>query len=117
MRRSPMSKRNLVLCLSAVLLTGVAALAQMTPWMQWTFLPAKTMDEIIGESSGENAWKAIMETGGYDKVRPAAEYGPASLFHETRFFLDKFKEYGIAGAEVVRYPSGTAWNGVKGELW
>jgi hypothetical protein len=75
------------------------------------------MDEIIGESSGENAWHAIMETGGYDKVRPASEYGPTSIFHETKFYLDKLKEYGLPGAEVNRYPGQPTWNGVKGELW
>jgi aminopeptidase YwaD len=112
-----MSKRTLLLSIAALLFCGVAALAQMTPWLQWTFLSGPVMDEIVGESSGENAWKAIMETGGYDKVRPASEYGPSSMFHETKFFLDKFKEYGIPGAEVARYPGGTAWNGIKGELW
>lgn len=112
-----MAKRTVLLFLAAVLSVGAIAVAQMTPWLQWTFLASSVMDEIIGESSGENAWKAIMETGGYDKVRPASEYGPSSMFHETKFFLDKFKEYGIPGAEVARYPGGTAWNGIKGELW
>jgi aminopeptidase YwaD len=113
-----MSKRT-ILSIAAILFFGAMALAQMTPWLQWTFLPAKIMDEIVGESSGENAWKAIMETGGYDKVRPASEYGLSSMFHETRFFLDKFKEYGIPGAEVARYGDGKSmtWNGIKGELW
>jgi hypothetical protein len=112
-----MSKRTLLLSLSAVLFFGAITVAQMMPWLQWTLLPSNIMDEIIGESSGENAWHAIMETGGYDKVRPASEYGPTSMFHETRFYLDKLKEYGLAGAEVNRYPGQPTWNGVKGELW
>lgn len=112
-----MSKRTLLLSLSAILFFGAITVAQMTPWLQWTLLPSNIMDEIIGESSGENAWHAIMETGGYDKVRPASEYGPTSMFHETRFYLDKLKEYGLAGAEVNRYPGQPTWNGVKGELW
>jgi len=114
-----MLKRTVLLSVTAVLFLGVVVLAQMTPWMQWTFLPAKIMNEIVGESSGENAWKAIMETGGYDKVRPASEYGLSSMFHETRFFLEKFKEYAIPGAEVARYGDGKSmtWNGIKGELW
>jgi aminopeptidase YwaD len=112
-----MAKRTLLFALVTILFLGVVALAQMTPTLQWTFLPSNIMNEIIGESSGENAMHAIMETGGYDKVRPASEYGPSSMFHETKYFLDKFKEYGIPGTEVARYPGGTAWNGVKGELW
>ncbi len=112
-----MTKRTLLLSLVTILFFGVIALAQMTPWLQWTFLASNIMDEIIGESSGENAVHAIMETGGYDHIRPASEYGPSTMFHETKYYLDKFKEYGIPGAEVARYPGGTAWNGIKGELW
>jgi aminopeptidase YwaD len=112
-----MTKRTLLFSLTIVLSLGAGALAQMTPWLQWTFLPDSIMDEIIGESSGENAWHAIMETGGYDKIRPKSEYGPQSMFHETKFYLDKLKEYSIPGVEVVRYPGGNTWNGVKGELW
>jgi len=112
-----MTKRTLLLTLAAILLLGAIAAAQMTPWMQWTLLPQAIVDEIIGESSGENAWYAIMETGGYDKDRTASEYGPSSMFHETAFYLEKLKEYGLPGVELARYPGGTTWDGVKGELW
>ncbi len=119
-----MTKRTLLFSLAAMAFLGVVAMAQMTPWLQWTFLQQNIMDEIIGESSGENAWYAVMETGGYDKDRPASEYGPSSMFHETRFYLDKVKEYGMSGVELARYnspsPSGsqaTTWDAVKGELW
>ncbi|MBM3791235.1 MAG: hypothetical protein FJW35_12930, partial [Acidobacteria bacterium] len=110
-----MSKRLLLLILAGCLGLSAVALAQMTPWLQWTFLPRSIMDEIVGEASGENAWKAIMETGGYDKNRPKSEY--ESMFYETRFFLEKMKEYGLPGAELVRYPGGSTWDGIKGELW
>lgn len=89
--------------------------AQMTPWLQWTFLPDRIVNEIVGEVSGENAWNMIMETGGYDKDRPASEY--ETMFHETRFYLEKLKDYNLAGAEVVRFPGGETWDAVKGELW
>jgi aminopeptidase YwaD len=112
-----MSKRTLLFSLAAILFLGAFALAQMTPWLQWTFLPQSIMNEIVGESSGENAWYAIMETGGYDKDRPASEYGPNSMFHETRFYLDKIKEYGFSNVELARYPGGSTWDAVKGELW
>ena len=112
-----MVKRTLLLSLAVFLFLGVIAFAQMTPWMQWTFLPQNFMDEIIGESSGENAWYAIMETGGYDKDRPASEYGPNSMFHETKFYLDKIKEYGFSNVELARYPGNPTWDAVKGELW
>jgi len=110
-----MLKRIIFSCLLVSACLAGLALGQMTPWMQWTFLPQNLMDEIIGEASGENAWYAIMETGGYDKNRPASEY--ESMFYETKFYLDKMKEYKLAGAELVRFPGGTTWDGVKGELW
>lgn len=112
-----MRKWRAFLFLAATLFAASLAPAQMTPWLQWTFLPRSIMDEIIGESSGENAWKAIMETGGYDKDRPASEYGPDSMFYETAFFLAKLKEYNLPGVELVRFPSGPTWDAVKGELW
>jgi hypothetical protein len=73
------------------------------------------MAEIIGEASGENAWKMIMETGGYDKDRTAEQF--ASNLHETQFYYDLAKAYGLSGVEIVRFPSGTTWDAVKGELW
>ena len=48
--------------------------AQMTPWLQWTLLPKAQVAEIVGEASGENAWKMIMETGGYDKDRTPEQF-------------------------------------------
>jgi hypothetical protein len=89
--------------------------SQITPWLQWTLLPDTSMNEIIGEASGENAWHMIIETGGYDKDRLAPEY--ADMFYETKFFLNKMKEYGLPGAELVRFPGDTTWDAVKGELW
>ena len=79
-------KKGLI-ALAALVLTVTRLSAQMTPWLQWTFLPERTMNEIIGETSGENAWHVIMETGGYDKDRPASEY--ESVFYETKFFFEK----------------------------
>jgi hypothetical protein len=98
-----------------VLVVGVTVGAQMTPWLQWTLLPRTHMSEIIGEASGENAWKMIMETGGYDKDRTPDEF--SGLFHETQFYLDKVKSYKLPGAEVVKFPGGQTWDAAKGELW
>jgi hypothetical protein len=100
---------------AVVLLAGGVLSAQMTPWLQWTLLPKAQMAEIVGEASGENAWKMVMETGGYDKDRSAEQF--AGLFHETQFYLDRVKAYKLAGAEVASFPGGETWDGVKGELW
>jgi hypothetical protein len=92
------------------------ATAQVTPWHHWTLLDSEIMDEIIGEASGETAWNTIMETGGYNKDRSAEEYGDGT-FYEARYIYDKLVEYGLPGAEIVRYPGGEVWDGIEGELW
>ncbi|MGD8536303.1 MAG: M28 family peptidase, partial [Candidatus Aminicenantes bacterium] len=110
-----MAKRLLVSLFVLALLAGGAAIAQMTPWLIWTLLPEEQMDEIIGEASGETAWNTIMETGGYNKDRLAEEY--AGTFYESQYIYDQLKHYGLPGAEIVRFPAGQSWNGIKGELW
>jgi aminopeptidase YwaD len=109
------SMKQIMLVIVAILLGAGKMSAQMTPWLQWTLLPDRVVNEIVGEVSGENAWNMIMETGGYDKDRTASEY--ETMFHETKFYLDKLKEYNLPGAEVVRFPGGETWDAVKGELW
>jgi hypothetical protein len=110
-----MKSRVLWIAVAVALIAGGVVSAQMTPWLQWTLLPKAQVAEIVGEASGENAWKMIMETGGYDKDRTPDEF--SGLFHETQFYLDKAKAYGLPGAEVVSFPGGQTWDAVKGELW
>jgi hypothetical protein len=90
-------------------------MAQMTPWRVWTLLPENQIDEIIGEASGETAWNTILETGGYNQDRPAEEY--TGTFYEAQYIYDQLKKYGLPGAEIVRFPGGKTWDGIKGELW
>ena len=89
--------------------------AQSDPYLYWTLLPSEQMDEIIGEASGETAWNTILETGGYNRDRPAEEY--ADTFCEARIIHDRLVRYGLPGADLVRFPGGEVWDGVKGELW
>jgi aminopeptidase YwaD len=99
----------------AVALLGVPASPQMTPWLQWTFLPRAQMDEIIGESSGETATNHVMAMCGFPRDRKSAEY--AATMAEAQYVLDRLKEAGLAEAAILRYPGGENWDGVKGELW
>jgi aminopeptidase YwaD len=80
-----------------------------------TILPAKIIDELIGEASGERAINHIYEMAAYIHDRPAAEY--SGYFFETQYILDRMKEYGLEGAVVNMYPGGTTWDGIKGSLW
>jgi len=103
--------------LAAMALTLPLSLtAQMTPWHHWTLLDPAVMDEIIGEASGETAWNTIMETGGYNQDRLAEQYG-SGTFYEAQYIYDQLLRYGIPGAELVRYPGGQVWDGIKGDLW
>jgi aminopeptidase YwaD len=97
-----------------VLAAGFGA-AQMTSWHQWTFLPSAQMDEIIGEISGETAFHHIVAMDAFARDRKPEEY--AGTFWEAQYVLDRLREYGLADAEIVRFPGGRTWDGAKGELW
>ncbi|MFC1575864.1 M28 family peptidase, partial [Gemmatimonadota bacterium] len=113
-----LKRLNLVLLASLVVLglTATAASAQYTPWHYWTLLESQVMDEIIGEASGETAYNTIMETGGYNMNRPASQYG-SGTFYEAQYIYDRLVEYGLPGADLVRFPGGQVWDGIRGDLW
>jgi len=90
--------------------------SQYTPFYQWTLLPKEQLDEIIGESSGETALNHAIEMVGYQRNRPASEYGKGT-FREGNYVLEKLKEYGINGAQIERFEGSETWDGIKGELW
>jgi len=52
-----MIRKRISLCILAAIVFSIPAASQMTSWLQWTFLPQNQMDEIIGEASGEAAFK------------------------------------------------------------
>jgi len=110
-----MIKRKSVFFLTCLWLLAGAAQAQVWPWFNWTLLPSAQFDEIVGEASGDTAWKTIMEIGGYAKDRPAEEF--KDLFYEVKYVLGQLRKYGIPGAEVVKFPGGQSWKGILGELW
>jgi len=97
------------------LLLALAASAQYTPWLYWTFLPKAQMDEIVGESSGESAWNTIAEINAFNRQRFGEEF--TGNFLETQVVVRKLKSYGLEGVDIVTYPGGPAWVAVKGELW
>lgn len=110
-----MSRKRVFLPILIVLFLGIPAAAQMTSWLQWTFLPQNQMDEIIGEASGETAFNHVMSMCGFPRDRKPAEY--AGTFAEAQYVLNRLKDYGLAEAAILRYPGGETWDGVKGELW
>ena len=109
-------RTKVILLLLLFALTFSDAFAQYTPFYQWTLLPKEQMDEITGEASGETALNHAIEMVGYQRNRPASEYG-SGTFREGKYVLDKLKEYGIPGAQIERFEGGQTWDGIKGELW
>ena len=107
--------RRLPSLLVGLYLISAPVWAQINPFHYSTLLSPTVMDEIIGEASGETAYNTIIETGGYNKDRLPAEY--ASTFYESAYILEQLQRYGLPGAKMDRYPGGTVWDGIKGELW
>jgi len=107
--------RRVLLTLSCLILLAVILEAQYTPWLYWTFLPKEQMDEIVGEASGESAWRTIAAINAFNRDRSAEEF--KGTFFETQYVVDALKSYGIENVDVVAYPGGEAWDGIKGELW
>jgi aminopeptidase YwaD len=110
-----MNKRLFLTIFFLLVVVSSLSLAQITPWVYWTLLPEEQMDYIIGEASGEEAWHTIMETAGYVRDRYADEY--AGTFVESQYVYDQLIRYGLPGAEIVRFPGGSTWDGIRGELW
>ncbi len=108
-------KRSLLLLVLFIVFFSVTTEAQHTPWLYWTFLPREQMDEIVGEASGETAWRTIATINAYNRDRHPDEY--KGMFFETQYVYDQLKRYGLTNVEIFTYPGGEAWDGVKGELW
>ena len=108
-------KRFLIMMTAGILALCGMAKGQAIPWLSWTFLPQAQMDEIIGETSGETAWKTIASLAAFNRDRRPEEF--SDMFLETRVVSGLLRDYGLGGIEVLRYPEGQAWDASKGELW
>ena len=108
-------KRTIILFVASLLLLSAAAEAQYTPWLYWTFLPQAQMDEIVGEASGEAAWRTIATLNAFNRDRTAEEF--KGTFFETQYVVGQLKLYGIENAEIAAYPGGEAWDASRGDLW
>ena len=108
-----MKNKSIFFCLVIFAFTIAEAGAQNSNYR--SLLPERIMDEIIGEASGETAMTHIIEMGAYNHNRPASEY--SGNFFETDYVVSKLREYGLEDVVINRYPGGTYWDGISGELW
>ncbi|MEW5900913.1 MAG: M28 family peptidase, partial [Acidobacteriota bacterium] len=108
-------KRFSIFIVASLFLGFGTAAAQYTPWLYWIFLPQEQMDEIVGEASGEAAWRTVATINAYNRDRSPEEF--TGTFFETQYVIDQLKRVGLQGVEIVAYPGGEAWDAVKGDLW
>ncbi|MFO7756304.1 MAG: DUF4910 domain-containing protein [Bacteroidales bacterium] len=108
-----MKNKSIISCLILSISFLFTAHAQNSNYR--SLLPESTMDMIIGEASGETAMTHIIEMGAYNHNRPASEY--SGNFLETDYVISKLREYGLDDIKINRYPGGSYWDGISGELW
>lgn len=108
-------KRLAIIFFALVIALCGLARAQYTPWLYWTFLPQAQMDEIVGEASGEGAWRMISVLNSFNRQRTPDEF--KGNFVETKYVSEQLKRYGIEKVDIVSYPGGDAWVALKGDLW
>ncbi len=109
-------KKHLATLLIFLLMAG-AVLAQPQEKLPRTLLPLKVLQDIINEASGELALQNEIYLTGVNRNRKAEEY--LEGYYETRFILEKMREYGFDEAEIVNLPtrSQTTWDAEEAELW
>ncbi|MFP4489384.1 MAG: DUF4910 domain-containing protein, partial [Bacteroidales bacterium] len=108
-----MKNKSIISCLILSMSFLFTAQAQNSDYR--SLLPESIMDMIIGEASGETAMTHIIEMGAYNHNRPASEY--SGNFLETDYVISKLREYGLDDIKINRYPGGSYWDGISGELW
>ena len=107
-----MKRLTFLLVLAVITITTSA---QWNYYNQYGLLSESELDEFIGEASGEQAFNHIIEMSAYNRVRPLEEY--AGMFEESKYVLQKLKEYGIESAKVEIVGETSTWKGLKGRLW
>lgn len=82
---------------------------------QYTLLPEKLTEEIIGASSGDLAMKHIHGLAPYTRPRRDSEF-PAGM-GESSYIIEKLKEYGIRNYSLENVGKTTTWRGIEGTVW
>jgi aminopeptidase YwaD len=82
---------------------------------QYTLLPSKVVDEVIGASSGDLAMQHIFNLAGYNRPRTDSEY--TNFPEETNYVMEKLREYGIGNSGIEKFGKVTTWRGIEGSLW
>jgi aminopeptidase YwaD len=108
-----LSKEN---CLAGVILflLSLQATGQTAWYYQWSLLPQKTTDYLIGAVSGEQAVNSVIDLSAFNRTRNDDEF--SGLLFESEYVLNKLKSYGFANAEVEKVGKTTAWRPLEGVI-
>lgn len=108
--------KKLLLTIALISLSGLASVfAQYPPNYHYTFLDQGVTDEIIALSSGDLAFRHIIELAGYSRSRKASEF--VNNFPESDYVISRLKEYGINDYKIERFGKVSTWRGLEGSLW
>lgn len=88
-----------LICLVGLALSVMTAKGQnyTTPFNH-CLLDEKVYDQLVGESSGEQAYYHILDVAPYERDRQASDY--SGLFMESKYVVNLLKSYGIDNATV-----------------
>ena len=103
------------LILIAIISTSLKLHTQYPVNYQYTLLPLKIIDEIIGASSGDLAMLHIYELAGYNRPRSDDEY--RSFPEESKYVMEKLKQYGLDNIKIEKFEKTSTWRGIEGTLW
>lgn len=111
----PLIKRFFFLTVLYLLISPGTLPAQYPVNYQYTLLPPKIIDEIIGAASGDRAMLHINEMAAYSRPRTDSEYH--DFPREIHYVAGKLREYGISNFRIERFGKTTTWRGIDGSLW
>jgi aminopeptidase YwaD len=106
-----------ILFLTVIIINSVSVQlhSQYPANYQYTLLPSKVIDDLVGASSGDLAMMHIYRLAGYNRPRSDEEY---SIFpKETNYIIEKLKEYDLDSFNIEKSGIGKTWRGINGTLW
>ena len=105
-----------LICLVGLALSVMTAKGQnyTTPFNH-CLLDEKVYDQLVGESSGEQAYYHILDIAPYERDRQASDY--SGLFMESKYVVNLLKSYGIDNATVEQLGKTKTWDGISASMW
>jgi aminopeptidase YwaD len=111
----PGALRSFFLIIVSVIAGSITVNSQYPVNYQYTLLPLKQIDEIIGASSGDLAMNHINELAGYNRPRSDEEF--RSYPAESKYVMQVLRQNGLDNFKIENFGKTNTWRGVEGTLW